>query len=84
MSDNRIHLRIISPSGILYEGEIHHVSFPGETGSFAVYSHHAPIISALTKGTISYSETESSKQSVDIQSGFVEVSNNQITACVEK
>ncbi|MDR2917944.1 MAG: ATP synthase F1 subunit epsilon [Tannerella sp.] len=84
MSGNRIHIRIISPSGILYEGDIHHVSFPGQAGAFAVYPHHAPIISALTKGTIIYSETENDKKSVDIQSGFVEVSNNQITVCVEE
>lgn len=84
MSDNHIHLRIVSPSGVLYEGEILHASFPGEIGSFAVYPHHAPIISTLKKGTITYYETEKNKEAVDIRSGFVEVSNNQITACVEE
>jgi F-type H+-transporting ATPase subunit epsilon len=68
----------------LYEGDIRHATFPGESGNFSVYPLHAPIISSLKKGVITYYQTETDKQSVEIQSGFVEVKDNQVTACVEE
>jgi len=84
MSIGQLHIRIISPTGMLYEGDIHHVTFPGELGDFSVYPLHAPIISALRKGVIIYYKTADDKQSVEIQSGFAEVKDNLITACIEE
>ena len=43
-------LEIISPDGILYEGETQQVSFPGAAGSFDILPHHAPMIAALGEG----------------------------------
>ena len=45
-------LEIVSPDGILFEGETESVSFPGVAGSFDILPHHAPLIAALKAGTI--------------------------------
>ena len=37
-------LEIVSPDGILFEGETESVSFPGVAGSFDILPHHAPLI----------------------------------------
>jgi len=84
MNNEQLHIRIISPTGMLYEGDIHHVTFPGELGNFSVYPLHAPIISALKKGIIMYYKSADDKEAIEIQSGFVEVKDNRITACVEE
>lgn len=45
-------LEIITPEAKLFSGEVESVQLPGVEGSFQLLNNHAPIISALTKGTI--------------------------------
>ncbi len=45
-------LEIITPESNLFSGEVIAVQLPGKDGLFQVLNNHAPIISALTKGTI--------------------------------
>ena len=45
-------LEIITPESNLFSGEVVAVQLPGKDGLFQVLNYHAPIISALTKGTI--------------------------------
>ncbi|MDR3251918.1 MAG: F0F1 ATP synthase subunit epsilon [Tannerella sp.] len=47
-----LRIKILSPTGLVYEGNVAHVTFPGEIGSFSVYPSHAPIISSLVTGEI--------------------------------
>ena len=44
-------LEIVSPDGILFEGEAERVSFPGAEGSFDMNHHHATLIDAQRQGT---------------------------------
>ena len=54
-------LNIVSPNGILFEGEAANISFPGLGGSFDVLPHHAPIIAALMQARSSLRQTEKCK-----------------------
>ena len=45
-------LEIITPETEIFKGEAEAVQFPGLDGSFQVLKGHAPIISALTKGSV--------------------------------
>ena len=45
-------LHVITPDETLFEGKVSHVVLPGLDGSFGVLNDHAPMISALTKGTV--------------------------------
>lgn len=75
-------LEIVSPDGILFEGEAERVSFPGAAGSFDILPHHAPLIAALRQGTIQY-EHDGKKGEQAIKSGFVEVKDDYISVCIE-
>lgn len=75
-------LEIISPKGLLFKGEINAITFPGSAGSFDVLPHHAPLISALKKGTILF-ESKGEKKEQAIESGFVEVMDDHVSVCVE-
>ena len=68
-------LEIVSPDGILFEGE-------AERGSFDILPHHAPLIAALKAGTIRF-EANGKRQEQTIQSGFVEVKDDILSVCVE-
>ena len=78
----RLHLSIVSPEKSLFEGEVDRVSLPGVQGSFSILPHHAPIVSALGAGTIAYA-ADGAEHTLDIQSGFVEMSHNDVSVCVE-
>ena len=79
-----IKIKILSPTGTVYDGNVTHVTFPGALGSFSVYPSHAPIISTLVKGNIVCFSSDGEKQTISIQSGFTEVKNDRITVCVER
>jgi F-type H+-transporting ATPase subunit epsilon len=78
-----INIKILSPLGTIYDGEVRHVTFPGETGAFAVYPSHAPIISTLVNGNIVCFPENGETQIFPIRNGFVEVRNDHATVCVE-
>lgn len=75
-------LSIYSPSECLFSGEVQAVFFPGTIGAFEVLKNHAPIISSLDKGQITFRTAEGEK-SIDIVSGFVKNEGNEMIACVE-
>lgn len=75
-------LSIISPTGLIFEGEADSVTFPGLSGSFDVLPHHAPLISGLKAGVIRYSNDGQTHEQ-PIKSGFVKVKDETLTVCVE-
>ena len=68
-----MHLEIITPETKVFAGEVEAVQLPGIEGLFQVLTNHAPIISALTTGTIKVDLThafeEDEKTSPLIQKG---------------
>ena len=77
-----ISLHIVSPEGMLADVKVSAVTLPGTLGPFEVLKDHAALISSLEKGEIVY-VSEGTEQRLPISSGFVEVRDNQVDACVE-
>ena len=91
-----MHLEIISPEKTLFKGEVDSILFPGTYGDFQVLNNHAPIVSTLTKGKVKIIGKISIEEGVkenfeytdretilDIESGTVEMNNNQVTLLVD-
>ena len=91
-----MHLEIISPEKTLFKGEVESILFPGTYGDFQVLNNHAPIVSNLTKGKVKIIGKISIEEGVkdkfeytdketilDIESGTVEMNNNQVTLLVD-
>ncbi|MCQ2360793.1 MAG: F0F1 ATP synthase subunit epsilon [Paludibacteraceae bacterium] len=75
---------IIAPDKSVYSGSAYSVTVPSVQGSFTALENHAPIVSILEKGVISVQEKEGGeKLSFNIKGGFVEISDNVATACIE-
>jgi F-type H+-transporting ATPase subunit epsilon len=77
-----IHLTIHSPERTILEKMVSKVSLPGSKGRFMVLKAHAPLISSLEEGRITF-VSDGVEENVDIQSGFVEIAFNKIIVCVE-
>jgi F-type H+-transporting ATPase subunit epsilon len=75
-------LDILSPEKTLYKGAAESVMLPGLQGAFTILERHAPIISGLNKGTMSY-RNAGEEVSLPIAGGFVEAKNNVVTVCIE-
>jgi F-type H+-transporting ATPase subunit epsilon len=75
-------LDIISPEKTLYSGTAESVMLPGLKGAFTILERHAPIISGLNEGTLTY-RSEGKDVSLPVNGGFVEARNNIVTVCVE-
>ena len=91
-----MYLEIITPEQTLFKGEVDSVLFPGSLGDFQVLNNHAPIVSTLKKGevtiigklnidpTVKDQFEISDKQTIlEIDSGTVEMNNNQVTLLVD-
>ena len=74
-------LIIYSPERTVFDGEVELVELPGTKGRFTVLKDHEALISTLQQGFIRYvSNGEESR--LDIKSGYVEVKQNVIQACI--
>ena len=91
-----MYLEIISPEAILYQGEVKSISFPGSYGDFQVLDNHAPIVSTLKKVQVKiqgkmtnnkevkkYFNISDKETFLDINSGTVEMSNNNVTLLID-
>ena len=78
-----IRLLILSPEETLLDTTVDAVTLPGTASPFEVLTGHAPIISSLDRGFITW-RTGSEEGRVEIASGFVEVKDNQVVAAVER
>jgi F-type H+-transporting ATPase subunit epsilon len=78
-----MNVEILTPEKKLYSGDVYGVQLPGITGLFEILDKHAPLVSALGKGTIKILKDKNTFESFSIVSGFVEVLNNKATVLVE-
>ena len=75
-------VRILTPTGVLFEGEAESLTLPGALGSFTVLDRHAPIISVLEAGKVKC-KTANGGAEFDIKGGFASVGDNIVSVCVE-
>jgi len=76
-------LEILTPDKKIFSGEVYGVQLPGISGMFEVLEKHAPLVSALKTGKLKILKDKNTTSLYSIQSGFVEVLNNQTTVLVE-
>jgi len=79
VSDKTLYLEIVTPSKIIFSGNVNSVTVPGELGSFQILYNHAPIISNLTIGEIKIKTIPGETLHYAANGGFVMVIKNRVT-----
>jgi len=74
-----IHLEIVTPRKVVFEGDVENFTAPGVMGPFQVLYNHAPIVAALGPGIFKYVDLNGAEQSYKITGGFVELHSNRGT-----
>ena len=78
-----MNITVLTPDREVFKGGIKSVKVPGIGGEFQVLSNHAPVVSALKKGSVTLEKTEGGKMTFSIQKGFIEVLNNEVSLLVQ-
>ncbi len=78
----QIRLEVVTPNGAIVNEDVDIVNAPGYGGDFGVLANHAPFLSTIKIGLLTY-EQGKERHSLMISGGFSEVSNNKITFLVE-
>ncbi|MDR1517606.1 MAG: ATP synthase F1 subunit epsilon [Dysgonamonadaceae bacterium] len=79
---SELRLVIVSPDKRIFRGEITSVTLPGAMGNFSILPNHAPIVSSLQEGNLEYVTFDGGQHTLEIQGGFAEMSNGEVSVCV--
>ena len=78
----QIRLEVVTPGGAVVNEDVDIVNAPGYGGDFGVLANHAPFLSTIKIGILTYDQGKQ-RENLMISGGFCEVSNNKITFLVE-
>lgn len=73
-----MHIKIIKPDAIVFEGDVNLVQLPGTDGKFEILNNHTPIIASLNNGSIRIVKTNNEEETFPILAGVVRCKNNEI------
>ena len=78
-----IHVEIVTPSEVAYEGNCEIASAPGLLGEFGVLDMHAQTLAVTTAGVVTMEQSGTTTQFV-VGPGFAEVGPDRVTLLVER
>ncbi len=78
MSEELFHLRVISPLGTAFEGEVKQATLPTPDGEITILAHHMPIVAVLAEGEMRI-PTEKGEVIIALAGGFLDTDLNAAT-----
>ena len=75
-------LSIVTPEKLLVSEEVDQVNAPGTEGDLGILYDHAPILTNLRSGQLSY-ENEGETIALVVSGGYLEVTDNRVTVLAE-
>lgn len=79
MSEPSYQLKIITSEKVFYEGTVVSTVAPAELGYMGILAHHAPLVATCVPGKLYFREPDGTEHNFQMDSGFLEVLNNQVT-----
>ncbi len=73
---------LVSPSRLVFSGEVEKVDVPGAEGDFGVLAGHAPFVATLRPGVLTIRDAGGAKR-LFVRDGFAEVSAKGLTVLAE-
>lgn len=80
MADDKsqIHLVIVDPDKVIYEGDAIKVFLPGKVAELALLPQHTPLYSELTAGSVKVEEITGNTQDFKVDGGVAKIQNNEL------
>ena len=76
-------LEIVTPNGVIFNGKAQEATLPGSEGEFGVLPKHVSTVTTLDAGIIDFITEDGTKESVVINSGFVNVSESNVSVLIQ-
>ena len=76
-------LKIVTPEGPAYAGQVQSLRLPGEDGEFGILARHAPLLAALAAGVIELVDDGGNKKVLAVGDGFVEVGGGEVSVLTD-
>ena len=77
-------LKIVTPNELFYEGEVVSVVVPGTLGYLGVLKNHAPLVTSITAGNLTFRDEAGTTKSFKLDGGFLEVLKNRVLVLADK
>jgi F-type H+-transporting ATPase subunit epsilon len=77
-----LRLEIVTPEKRVLDAEVDSVTVPTASGEAGILPHHAPLVSALKPGILTYSVKGVSER-LAVSGGFVEVNHDKVAVLVD-
>ena len=78
-----LHVSVISPERILFEGDVESVVAPAYDGEVGILQNHAPMMTLLGRGELRL-RTGGDTQRFAVEGGFLQVVDNAVRVVTEK
>lgn len=80
MADDRhfLRLEVVSPDGLVFDGDVAMVVVPAERGEMGILPRHAPIVARLSIGQIRVKTLDDKWLSLAVAEGFVKVQFDKV------
>lgn len=75
-------LEIVTPEKRVLDAEVDSVTVPTVSGEAGIMPHHAPLVSALKPGILTYTQKGNATK-LAVSSGFVEVNSDKVAVLVD-
>lgn len=83
MADKSFRLEIVTPTKVIFDGEVVSFSAPGVMGGFQVLYNHAPLLAEIGIGAVKIQKPDGSELRFATGGGFVNVLDNRVTLLAE-
>jgi F-type H+-transporting ATPase subunit epsilon len=78
MSEELFSLRVISPLGTAFEGQVKQATLPTPNGEITILAHHMPVVAVLSEGEVRI-PTEKGDVVIAVAGGFLDTDLNAAT-----
>ena len=78
-----IHLRVLTEAGIALADDAVSIIAPGEVGYLGVLHNHAPLVTTLMNGRLTWRRADGASRTAILGPGLLEVYHNHVTCLTE-
>ncbi len=72
-------LELVTPHGVIFDGDIKSATLPGSEGEFGVLDEHAGTVTILSAGVVEIEKSDGKKELVAINWGTAKVEEHKVT-----
>lgn len=85
MSDKTFTLQILTPRKRVFSGQVASLVAPGELGYLGILSNHAPLVTTLVPGKVTFRDPAGGTQALQSAGkGLLEVHHNSVTLLLDE